>query len=463
MNARKPEFAGRRVTVMGLGQFGAGIAVTNFLLRQGARVTLTDLKPEDELAASLAQLDDRPAECCFGRHKESHFVATDAVVVSPAVRRDHPLLTTAREHGVHITSEIRMFAERNAGTVIGVTGSNGKSTTTTLIAEMLQAGPRKVWLGGNMGRSLLNEVGSIGVDDLVVLELSSFQLADLAQDRFRVATAVVTNFHANHLDWHDSLEDYRDAKQSILRWQRPGDLAVLNAHDAEVSTWKHRGRSLSFQTSDVGEDGVIVSDSAITFRQATTEASHRIPPNRSLPGEHNRANTAAAACVAWQHGVSEEQIIATIDNFVALPHRLETVCTQGGIRFIDDSVATTPESTIAALNSFPQDIVLIAGGSDKKTDLSSLANAMARSAKAVVLIGETSDKLGALLKEYGYTASSFSAATFPAAFARAVDVATPGDIVLLSPGCASYDWFSNFEQRGDLFAKMAREWTPPNE
>ena len=480
---------GKRVTVMGLGAFGGGEGVVQFLADRGARVTLTDLKTEADLAATLERLSDRPIESLhLGGHVEDDFRDADLVVVNPAVPRGNKFVEIARTAGVELTSEMNLFIEHNRGSVVAVTGSIGKSTTTALLERMLAAAGMKTRLGGNIGRSLLPEVDSIGADDHVVLELSSFQLADLDRIEFRPDVAVVTNLRPNHLDWHLDLGDYRWAKQTVLRWQRPDDVAVLNADDPDVSRWPTRGVVHWFGThtvgaelpeEDSGEDDLefdvpLPSDAEPALEGCFVHESTLVTPRFSidlrdgfaLPGRHHALNAAAACAAALAMGAGEAAIRAALSGFRGLPHRLQPLGTFHGRRFFDDSKATTPEAAIAALEAFEEPVVLLAGGYDKQVDLGEFAAAIARQAKAVVLMGQTAGDLERLLLDYIYSAARTRlrpdriaiAATFEEASARAFRQSSPGDVVLLSPGCASYGWFNNYVERGDAFAAAATRW-----
>jgi UDP-N-acetylmuramoylalanine--D-glutamate ligase len=322
-----------------------------------------------------------------------------------------------------------------------VTGSNGKSTTTAMLHNILKQTGVPTWLGGNIGKSLLPDVDQIHPDDVVVLELSSFQLTDL--DRLRVSprVSVITNFSANHLDWHPSLDHYRWAKQTMLRYQTATDVAVLNADDADVRTWATHGITRPFSESDFATPWPLQDWMA-------------------LPGRHNLMNALAAAHAAAAWGATGEHIEAGLRTYQALPHRLQCVGEAAGRRFYNDSLATTPESAIVGLQAFREPVVLLAGGYDKHADLTAMATVIASQAKAVALMGTTAATLRALIDaipERRCLASN-PLPDFPAALAWAVAQSAPGDVVLLSPGCASYDWFRNFADRGDQFTAAARKW-----
>lgn len=435
------DFRHRRVTVMGLGTFGGGVGAVRFLVEHGAIVTVTDLRSAAELAEPIAQLADTPpAAWHLGGHRDEDFRDADLLVVSPAVPKDEPHLRAAREAGISITSEMNLFWEHNRGRTVCVTGSNGKSTTAALTHALLSAGiaagevpGRRCWLGGNIGRSLLPQVDEIAADDWVVLELSSFQLEDLAPLKPAPDVAVITNFSPNHLDRHGTVEAYRAAKQNLLRWQTADQIAVLNQDDPDVSRWPTAARRVWF-----GRD----VDLGLPLRDWLT-----------LPGEHNLRNAQAAACVAIALGAGADSIRRGLQEFQPLPHRLQFVGEHQGRRFYNDSKATTPEAVQLALASLDAPIVLLAGGYDKGIDLAPLARSIAGRTKAVALFGQTAATLEMLVRQFDITGrvAIHRAADLTEAFAWAEQQAAAGDIVLFSPGCASYDQFQNYEQRGEAF------------
>jgi len=451
------DYRNRRVTVMGLGRFGGGLGAVRFLAERGAKVIVTDIASEEDLAESLAELDGLPLNGMhLGGHREADFIEADLIVVNPAVKRDNEFLRLAEIAGVSLTSEMSLFFQHNPARTIGVTGSNGKSTTAAMIHSILQAAEMPSRLGGNIGRSLLPEVDTITADEWIVLELSSFQLADL--DRLPVSpdVAVVTNFSPNHLDWHGSLEEYRKAKQAILRWQTPDGIAVINDAGADVASWTINGRRLVF-----GEEASRGRQPSDTFDDQPADTG-RSPVDAidlseclTLPGEHNRCNALAAASACMAIGVSCDAVRAGLKAFQPLPHRLEFVGEVAGRRFYNDSLATTPESGSAALAAFDRPVVLLAGGYDKQVDLGSLVDDIAKGVKAVALMGQTAWLLDEMLDERGGRRVSRSICeSFESAFRWAFDQSSVGDIVLLSPGCASYDWFRNFADRGRRFVEL---------
>jgi len=457
------QFENIRVTVMGLGRFGGGVGVIRFLVNEGARVTVTDLKTADDLADSLALISDLELEAIhLGGHHEQDFIETDLVIVNPAVPRDSQWLQLSRDANIPLSSEIGLLLQFNPASVVGVTGSNGKSTTAALTHHLLTEAGFKTHLGGNIGGSLLNQLDEISADDWVVLELSSFQLAALDQMFCSPRIAVITNFTPNHLDWHGSIADYRRAKQTVLRWQCSTGFAVLPHEDSDVSRWPVHSQPVWFGVNDSGGNGLFLSEdrTQIVHRSDHREQRWNLPSTIQLPGLHNRHNILAACAAAFSAGVSGETFEQSLKSFRSLPHRLEFVGEFAGRRFFNDSISTTPESTIAALNAFDDPIVLLAGGFDKKIDLSAMSACIAEKTKAVSLMGETGtricEELQAASPQKPLNCASHE--SFSDAFQWAMMQSSPGDIVLLSPGCASYDWFLDFRDRGERFIESIHRW-----
>ena len=455
---------------MGLGSFGGGIGAVKFLVRRGAIVTVTDLRPAEKLAESLAELSETPPDhLVLGGHDVADFCEADLVVVYPEVKRNCPFLNAAIQSGVPTTSEMNLFWKWNPAPVIAVTGSNGKSTTTamihTIMNQVVQQQPgRRAWLGGNIGTSLLPLVDQIQPDDIVVLELSSFQLLDLDRLQASPHVAVVTNFAPNHLDWHPNLEHYRQAKQAILRWQTAEDFAVLNDDDDEVNRWIVQGTRHGFGLKDNGQLGAFFDSRRTENRNAidrTKAGEHRFPLKDwlKLPGQHNLANALAAIAATTAVGADAKSIQTAIQNYEPLPHRLQFVGDVQGRQFYNDSLATTPESAEVALAAFDEPIILLAGGYDKHVDLNRMAAAIARRAKAVSLMGQTAGMLreSIVSSDVNNCEVSLPQPSFAAAFEWAWLHSAPGDVILLSPGCASYDWFRNFADRGAQFAELVRK------
>ncbi len=446
---------------MGLGAFGGGEGAARFLARRGAAVTVTDLKSADALRPALRRLADLDGiRFHLGGHVPEDFVDVDLLVVSPAVPRDSPFLCRAVDAGVPLTSEMNLFWMHHRGRVVGITGSNGKSTTSALTHALLQAGGIRCRLGGNIGVSLLPDVDAIDLEEWIVLELSSFQLADLDELQRSPTIAVVTSFTPNHLDRHASLDEYRTAKQTILRWQSGDGLAILNGDDPDVASWPVAGRRLLFgdATANTAAARVTANRVVAALDQHTCDIDLR--DNACLPGRHNARNVAAAALVALACGVEPEAIERGVRSFSGLAHRLQFVGDVAGRRFYDDSKATTPEAALAALEAFeprPR-LILLAGGSDKGIDLAPFCAAIARRTAAVALLGETACTMEqAIRASIPAPPPVVKPGSLPEAFAWAVSQSQPGDVVLLSPGCASLDWFASYEDRGRQFVALVRQ------
>lgn len=436
------DYRNRRATIMGLGHFGGGVAAARWLAEQGAAVTITDLADEHVLADSLAMLRDVPiAAIHLGGHREDDFRDADLVVVNPAVRPGNRWLDVARKSGVTLRTEIELFMENCPARIVGVTGSNGKSTTAAMIAEIFQTTERRTFLGGNIGGSLLEELPQITPDDWVVLELSSFQLRHFSQAVKMPHIAVVTGCTPNHLDWHGDFDDYVAAKQRIFIGQTPNDFVVLNTLDEEVSSW----RSLA-------------PSSLISLPSPPTpfpigEGSCMLPP-LLVPGEHNRINAACAAVAAKAAGCEDGRIRLGLQKFSGLPMRLELIAEVHGRRFYNDSTSTTPESTIAALRSFDVPVWLMAGGADKGCDFKPMAAEIVRLARGAAFFGTVGKSLRDLVASIDREFPCFTAITLDEALAWCGDRCRSGEAVLLSPGCASTDQFQNYRRRGERFSEL---------
>ncbi|MGC4031336.1 MAG: UDP-N-acetylmuramoyl-L-alanine--D-glutamate ligase [Tepidisphaeraceae bacterium] len=422
----------RRVTVFGLGRFGGGIAVARWLCEQGAVVTVTDRDDETKLADSVRQLAGLPITFRLGEQWESDFTQTDLVVTSPAVKPTHPLLAAAEQAGVPVTTEICLFAERCPGRVFGVTGTKGKSTTSKLLGLMLQSVvPNGLpFVGGNIGKSLLAELPRMTPASIVVLELSSYMLHWLGKMSWSPNVAVLTMLGRDHVDWHGSADAYIDAKRNIVRYQKPGDRIVRRSDALSATFMPNTGVSV-----DVYPD-------------------QALPPfELKLPGEHNQVNAQAAFIAAKSAGVSWVAAQAAVAEFAGLPHRLQLVGERQGVRYFNDSIATIPEAAVLACDAFLAGRVIQIVGGSKKEGLTwdAMCDHLAARCKKVLTIGE----IGPALAERCGDAGEF-VGTLDAAVSRANQLAIAGDVVLLSPGTASYDQFPNFEKRGERFAELAK-------
>ncbi len=499
----KIDFTNKRVTLMGLGLFGGGVGAARFLIRQGASVTVTDLRSEQVLAESVEALKGLPIAFRLGEHREADFREADVVVVSPAVPKESPFLQMAREAGTTVVARDNLIFQWCPAPILGVTGSNGKTTTVSLIGAMFRCIHPETIVGGNIGGSVLDRIEKIHADTPVILELSSFQLEDLQKIGMSPHVAVVTNLSPNHLDRHGTFEEYVRAKKGIIRHQRADDVAILNYDDTTVRAWAEAcpGKVVFFSVREPLREGVFVQDGRIVVRLNSTPFVPRRPLRTQrntqeqkrtsdackgsalsacsavrsfqeeaeeicgaeeliLPGRHNIENALAATAAAWIGGVGKTEIAGVLRSFEGVAHRLEFVREIQGVRYYNDSIATTPESVIAALDSFEGGIVLIAGGSDKGISFDYLAGEIVRKAKAVILIGTTGSKIAALVKARRGSKALPSVTlrdSLKEAVEQAKTLAQSGDVVLLSPACASYDMFRNFEDRGNRFKALVEK------
>ncbi len=452
-------FKNKKITVMGLGLFGGGVGVARFLVKQGAHVTVTDLRSAAELSQSIKQLEGMPITYKLGGHYDEDFINADMVIVNPAIPKNSKFLQIARSHHIPLQTEINIFFTLCPAPIIGITGSNGKSTTTTLTGLILQQTLRKTWIGGNIGRSLLADIEGIKPSDIVVLELSSFQLDGLHDLQKSPHISVLTNISPNHLDRHPNMEDYIRAKKAIVLYQKRGDYAVLNYDDPELRKWEQdcKGNVLWYSTKYPQKNGVYINNNDMVLCVNGQQIQRSCVDQIKIPGDHNLHNILAASCAAFIMGAQEDHIHKVVTSFGGLEHRLEFVREVKGVCFFNDSKATTPESAIAAITAFKKPVILIAGGYDKGSSFEEFARVCAGNTKAVILIGKTAGKIEELvIKNKGLRERPLvkTPNTFQEAFQRACALAQSGDVVVLSPACASYDMFVNYEERGRQFKDM---------
>ena len=449
------EFAKRRVVVMGLGRFGGGIGAAQWLARQGAEVIVTDRADESMLADSIARLAGLGIAFRCGRHAPADLDGADLLVVSPAVDKGKSeFVGLARRRGIPITSEMNLFFERCRGRIVGVTGTTGKSTTCAMLHAVLAGWPTasavgdsngleyvsptakamghppqtgKVLLGGNIGQSLLEELERIGTNDIVVLELSSFQLEDIAVLKKSPPVAVITNVSHRHLDRHGTYADYFACKLNICRHQHAGDIVVLGSDNS------HLLGTVTEVTDETGARVVVVGDDDGLILKVL--------------GVHNRRNASVAAHTAALLGVGRGTVLEALADFGGLPHRLQFVRQVGGADYYNDSKATSPEAVAAALSSFDRAVILIAGGQDRPESWEPVLASREHKIKHAICTAENGRMLAEIL---GGTA----VATLEEAVTEARRLATAGGVVLFSPGSPSYDRYVNYEARGEAFIRL---------
>ena len=445
---------------MGLGLFGGGSALTQFLCDAGAEVLVTDLRDERSLRPSLTALDGLPVQWVLGQHRERDFLDADMVFANPAVPRDAEILRRCSSKGVPLETEMNLFFKLCRGKICAITGSNGKTTTTLLTAEIARQASERARVGGNLGISLLNEVESIDSEDWVVLELSSFQLEDLRAINRRPEVSLVTNLSPNHLNRHGTYENYIEAKRTILEDGPSDSFAILNGDDAVLRNWSTRTRRRVIYYGGANEilpraRGVWALGDSVYHSEDGTRQELFKANDLQLAGRFNLINAAGAAAAALAMGCSREQIQAGTRRFRPAEHRLEFVREVEGVRFYNDSIATTPESTLCAIDALGPNLVLIAGGSDKGSSFRLLGRAIAHRTRGAVLLGKTAPSIRESIEAAGLSLSSsvpiLAAETLESAVKAARTLARQGDHIALSPACASYDMFTHFAERGQRF------------
>ncbi len=444
----------KRALVVGLGRSGVGAA--RFLAARGAAVTVTDAKPAAAVGPAAETLRGLGVELALGGHQPELFLASDLIVVSPGVPWDLDPLVEARRRGIEVVGEVELASWYLAGRIIGVTGANGKTTTTALIGHLLREAGVPVQVGGNVGLPYppaIDLVESSRAGTWSVLELSSFQLESIRTLRANIG--VVLNVTPDHLDRHGTFEAYAAVKERIFLNQHAEDHAVLHADDATCTGYGERVRSqiVWFSRTRELDNGTSVRGGEIVIRRGGEAASLAEVARIPIRGPHNLENTLAAATAAWLAGAPAEAIRRAVPTFKAVEHRLEFVRQVAGVDYYNDSKATNVDATQKALEAFAGNLWVILGGKDKDSDYTVLRRLVRRKARAVLLIGAAADKIAGQL---GGAAPLLEAGTIGRAVELAAARAGPGDTVLLAPACASFDQFENYEHRGRVFKELVR-------
>ena len=451
------EFTGKRVVVMGLGRFGGGVGVTRWLASQGATVHVTDLSSEVDLATSLAAIEGLPFTKRLGSHDEHDLDGCDLLVVNPAVdKTKSSLIEAAARRGIPLSSEMNLFLERCRAMIVGITGSVGKSTTTAMLGEVLETASTKpgwthgrVWVGGNIGKSLLDQLPSMKSGDIVVLELSSFQLEDAARIGKSPHISLLTN--------HITMPAYAAAKSNIYRFQSEDDWLIMPMSSGEElmpGPWESHRKLMRFSVDPRSRE--------IVLEGPGQQPRERLTALLSVPGLHNVLNAACAICVSKILDVRRDIALVALLKFRGLPHRLEFVRELAGVKYYNDSKATTPDAAMTSLKAFDGDVILLAGGSDKGTSFDAFGSLLAQRAKGVLCLGAPQARImEAVVRARGHRASPFVKPVndFSEGLNLARSLAERGDVVLLSPGCASFDWFKNYEHRGESFKAIVTAWS----
>jgi len=454
------EYRGQTALVVGAAR--SGVAAAEFLITRGAQVVLTDVRGEEELAPSLAPLRARPlaaGKLCLelGGHRPESFRACDFVVVSPGVPLALPMFESSRKAGIPVLAEVELAFRHIRGKILGITGSNGKTTTTALVTELLRGAGLRGYAAGNIGWPLIGFVETSTPDDLYVVELSSFQLEAILQ--FRPLVGAILNLTPDHLDRYRDLADYIGAKQRIFMNQTRSDFAVLNRDDPRTAALAGKVCAAPVLFSRHGEvvHGTCLQAGRLVFRDHGKETDLFAAEGVRLKGSHNLENTLAAAAIALLAGAAPGSLGEVVRAFTGVEHRLEWVAEIDGVQYFNDSKATNVDATVKSLEAFPGNILLIAGGKDKGGDFTSLRLLVAQRVKHLILLGEAAGKIREALSGIVETSD---AASLPEAVLLAGRSAAPGDIVLLAPACASLDMFQDYEHRGRVFKETVRGMMP---
>jgi len=454
------DWAGKKVVIIGAAR--QGLATASYLARHGARPVLTDARSAEQMTEAQAALAGLAVDWALGGHPLSVLDGADFVYVSGGVPSDSELVRAAKERNIPISNDSQLFLELAPCRVVGITGSAGKTTTTTLVGRMLAGlegeAVRKVWVGGNIGRPLLADVDEMHAGDIAVMELSSFQLEWMTR---APQVAAILNLAPNHLDRHASMEEYIAAKAHILDFQTAEDIAVLNRADSRAWPLAAHARGRLWWFADgplaAGQHGVFVRGTNIWLRDERGE--HELLPVNAieLRGQHNVMNVLAACALAAAAGARPQDMLAGLQGFHGAPHRLEFVRSLRGVEYYNDSIATAPQRAEAAINAFGQPLVLLLGGRDKALDWSGLVRLAAQRASRVVLFGQAAPMLEQLFAADAPQLARHSVPGFDQAVALAAAEARPGEVVLLAPGATSFDEFKDFEARGERFRQLVSE------
>ncbi len=448
------ELKGKKVLVVGLGK--SGLAAALFLRRRGAQVTVSDVRSAEALANDIPALLDEGIMVETGGHGLLTFRRQDLIVVSPGVPLNTPELAQVKSFGLPVIGELELAACFLKGKILAITGSNGKTTTTALVGEILEKAGFPSLVGGNIGVPVVALIDQSTDETWSVLEVSSFQLESTEQ--FHPAIAVILNITPDHLDRHGSFENYALAKERIFAAQNEHDCLVLNADNARAAQAAARSAAkvYFFSVEHPVDQGAWVEDGSLVYRAGKDEPIEKVMPLHTVPlkGAHNIENVLAAVCAARLAGASSEQIRTAVEAFQAVEHRLEYVATINGVEFYNDSKATNVDATAKAVAAFSTGIHLILGGKDKNSDYTQLAELLRAHVRAIYTIGSAAAKIESELRG---VVSILSCETLDKAVNAAASDARPGEVVLLAPACSSFDQFENYEHRGRVFKELVSE------
>ena len=457
----------KNIVVVGLGR--TGLAAARFLHQKGARVLVADTADETQLGDSVRTLREMGVALELGPHRVTSFQNADLIVVSPGVSHTIEPIAQARARGIPLMSEVELASRFIKEPIVAVTGTNGKTTTTGLLGQMLKNSGISVFVGGNIGNPLIEYVGSGQKMQVVVAEISSFQLDTI--ERFRPKVSVLLNITADHLDRYPDFEAYADSKIRVFSNQQADDVAVLNGSDPLIraKTKEIKSQRLFFPSLEADEQGAVLNGKRIILnlnKLKRIQSEFQSPKSKiqnqehldiakiRLRGRHNFENACAASLAAIASGATLEGIQKTLDHFKGLAHRLEPVATVNGVHYYNDSKATNVEGVLRALDSFSKPVLLLMGGRDKGSNFSELQDHIRAHAKELIVMGEAAEAIRAAL---GQLLPTKVAASMQDAVTTAFQDADPEDVVLFSPGCASFDWYSNYAERGDDFRRAVEE------
>jgi len=457
------DFKNKKITIMGLGLQGGGLAVTKFLAKQGAILTVTDLKNATQLKASLRQLKGYKINFVLGQHRRQDFKNADLIIKNPGVRQDSKFLIIAKKNKIPIETDLSLFFKLcPANKIAGITGTKGKSTTTSLAYQIIKAYKREAILGGNIRISPLDFLPKIKKDTPVVLELSSWQLEGLAESRVSPKYALITNVLVDHLNTYKNISDYAKAKALIFKFQKPDDVLILNKDNNITRQMVKAAKAKTFfyskQKLNKKENGSFINKDWIVYQVLGKKNKVMKIKDIKIRGGHNLENILAAATLTKIFGVPNKIIKKVASQFKGIEGRLQLIREYKGVKFYNDTTATTPDAVIAALNSFEQKTVLLAGGTDKKLDFKALAKVIKEKVRALILFeGTATEKLAPELKKINYNQEIIFVDSMPEAFKQAKYILKPGDVFILSPGAASFGLFINEFDRGDQFNKEVKK------
>lgn len=449
------DLSGKKILVIGAAK--SGVAAARFAGKHGGIVFLNDIKGRHELDQEmLNSLEEQGIKIVLGTHADLKSFMPDLIIPSPGVPLGVPTITEALEMGIPVWSEFELAFRYTKAVLVVITGTNGKTTTTSLTGQIFNDARRKVFIGGNIGIPFIKEAENLAEDDIAVLEASSFQLEPT--EAFKPKVAVILNITPDHIDRHGSMEGYIKAKTRIFANQDNNDWLIINYDDETTRALANEApsRVIYFSRKHILNEGICIKDGFLTVIMNGKSEQIIRPEEIAIPGGHNLENALAAAGAGWVLGVDKESIAHSLRTFPGVEHRLEHVLEINGVSYINDSKGTNPDASIKALEAFDAPIILIAGGKGKGSDFLPFAEKIMDKVKALVLVGNAAGEIEDAVKKVGYD-SYYIAKDFKEAVYKAGSLAEAGDIVLLSPACASFDMFQNFEHRGQVFKELVYE------